>query len=198
MRMLRPHILVVFFFIGIAQAQVSPGPVLDARLSVHTLVREDIFAGFMANDRDLLSRGELTLQRLRLERPQDKADIIACQGWASLTRAMYAHEANNDLECADLYQTARSAYAEAMQLAPNSDAVAIIIGASDAVLADRLPNEYRRAAWEEAYIKYRKVWKSQGAMFDSFPLHIKGELLSGLAQQHNARVETQRPRQVST
>jgi hypothetical protein len=143
---------------------------------------EDIFAGFMANDKELLSRGELTLQRLLLERPQDKADIVAWQGWASLIRAMYAHEANNAPECADFYQKARTAYAEALQLAPSSDSVAIIIGASDAVLADRLPNEYRRAAWEEAYIKYRKVWKSQGAMFESFPLHLKGELLAGLTQ----------------
>jgi hypothetical protein len=165
-----------------AWGQTLPNSVLDTRLTVHTLVREDVFAGFMANDRELLARGERTLQRLLLERPQDKADIVAWQGWASLARAVLAHEANEDAESAELYQRAKMDYAEATRLTPNSETVAIIIGGSYAALADRLPSEYRRAAWDEAYVKYRKVWENEGPAIDSLPLHIKGELLSGLAQ----------------
>ncbi len=178
---LKSTLLIVLLGWG-AGGQTSPDSVLDTRLTVHTLVREDIFAGFMANDKELLARGERTLHRLLIERPQDKADIVAWQGWASLARATLAHEANNDSECGEFYQRAKMAYAEAIGLSPNSETVAMIIGGSYAVLADRLPSQYRRAAWDEAYVEYRKVWATEGPAIDALPLHIKGELLAGLAQ----------------
>ena len=73
-------------------------------------------------------------------------------------------------------------YGEAAQLSPNGIGVAVIIGGSYAVLSDRLPLEYRADAWSQAYEMYRKVWKQQSEDLDKVPLHIKGELLAGLAQ----------------
>jgi hypothetical protein len=129
--------------VGSIIAQTSPvsSSVHDPRLTVHTLVREDIFAGFIINDQARLANGERTLDRLLIERPGAKADIVGWQGWAALTRAVYAHEQKN--EFAHYYRKASDLYAEAPRLAPNSGSVAVIIGASYAVLGDRLPDQYR-------------------------------------------------------
>ena len=53
-----------------AGAQESRRPEFDPRLTVHTLVREDIFAGFLVDDMERFSRGEKTLERLMVERPE--------------------------------------------------------------------------------------------------------------------------------
>jgi hypothetical protein len=154
----------------------------DPRLTVHWLVREDIFAGFMINDEARLANGERTLSQLLIERPADRANIVAWQGWAAVTRAVYAHERNDESQFGKYYQAADDLYAEASRLAPMSQSVAIIIGGSYAALGDRLPDSYRPGAWSQAYDMYRKVWKQQSKDLDSFPVHIKGELLAGLAQ----------------
>ena len=39
-------------------AQAPAPPLADTRLSIHTLVREDIFAGFLNDDMERLTRGE--------------------------------------------------------------------------------------------------------------------------------------------
>src|SRR5690348_7936795 len=65
---------------------------LDPRLNVHTLVREDIFAGLLSNDMERLARGEKTLELLLVERPDQRAAILSWQGSAILFRAVRAHE----------------------------------------------------------------------------------------------------------
>ena len=50
------------------------------------------------------------------------------------------------------------------------------------MFADRLPERFRRDAWNTAYKAYSTLWKLQGAQLDKLPLHIKGELLGGMAQ----------------
>jgi hypothetical protein len=56
-------------------------------------VREDIFAGFMANDSERFLRGEKNLDLLLVERPQAKASLTAWKGTITLKRAIDAHEA---------------------------------------------------------------------------------------------------------
>src|SRR5687768_17192981 len=77
---------------GVA-AQAPEPPIADTRLSVHTLVREDIFAGFLQNDLGRLARAEKNLDLLLASRPADRAPLIAWQGGTALTRAALAHEA---------------------------------------------------------------------------------------------------------
>lgn len=165
----------------LAQSPAPPTAVYDPRLTVHWLVREDIFAGAMSNDQARLANGERTLSRLLIERPADKPDILAWQGWATLTRAVYAHEQSNESQFDKYYRKAADLYTEATRLAPTSGAVAIIVGGSYAVLGDRLPAKYRPAAWSQAYELYRKVWGLIPEP-DSLPMHLKGELMAGLAQ----------------
>src|SRR5262245_30292358 len=56
-----------------------------------------------------------------------------------------------------------------------------ITGGTYAVFADRLPEEYRNAAWSLAYDAFQELWKAQGAAVDKLPVHMRGELLGGLA-----------------
>lgn len=107
--------VIAAFWVGslLAQAPSASVPVHDPRISVHTLVREDIFAGFLGNDRARLENGERILSQLLIERPAAKASILAWQGWAALTRAAHAYEQNDQKQFTAQYQRATDFLAEA-------------------------------------------------------------------------------------
>jgi tetratricopeptide (TPR) repeat protein len=163
-------------------AQAPEPPIADARLSVHTLVREDIFAGFLQNDLGRLGRAEKNIELLLASRPADRAPLLAWQGSAALTRAAVAHEANQADQFRQQYRKASELFAEAMKLAPNDVGVFAITGGTQSAVADRLPQAERTANWELGYTAYQRLWTLQGATIEKLPLHHKGELLAGLAQ----------------
>ena len=53
-------------------AQAPEPPIADTRLTVHTLVREDIFAGFLQNDLTRLARAEKNIELLLASRPAER------------------------------------------------------------------------------------------------------------------------------
>jgi len=165
--------------IGVACAATSG---LAPRLTVHTLVREDIFAGFLGNDMERLSQGEKNLALLLEERPQFKHNILAWQGGAALYRAVLAHEEKRPAEFQKYYKRALELFAEAVSLSPQDSGVAAVTGGSYTVFADRLPAQYRAAAWTKAYEAYRVLWQAQEPALEKLPLHMKGELLAGMTQ----------------
>lgn len=174
---------VLFFIVSVAVAAQSPEPPLaDPRFTIHTLVREDIFAGFLADDLERFARGEKNIQLLLEQRPAEKADLLAWKGGAILYRAVRAHEANKKEEFQKYYAQALELFAQARQLQPQGGGATAVTGGSYAVFADRLPKELRAAAWTEAYDAYRLLWKGQASIVDRLPVHLRGELLGGLAQ----------------
>ena len=155
----------------------------DPRLSIHTLVREDLFAGILANDEARLTKGERTLEQLLFDRPNAKASLVAWQGWAALTRAALAHERNDSEACGAHYQRAKELFAVAAAGPPSPyGGVEIITAGSYAMVADRLPAQFRADAWSRAYDGYRKVFAQKDDRLYAGPLHFKGEILAGLAQ----------------
>ena len=60
--------------------------------------------------------------------------------------------------------------------------VEAVLGGSFVIFADRLPQEAQAAAWAQAYESYQLLWKLQAPIVDKLPVHIRGELLGGLAQ----------------
>ena len=163
-------------------AQQSDPPLADTRLTVHTLVREDIFGGFIANRIDRLERAERSIDVLLKERPGQEANLLAWRGGASLYRAVVAHEAGRADEFERHYTAARKDFAAAATLPSGNDGVAAITGGSIAVFADRLPEAQRAEAWSQAYDAYALLWKQQAPVVEKLPLHHRGELLSGLTQ----------------
>lgn len=165
-----------------AAAQSPEPPLGESRLTVHTLVREDIFAGWMDGDMARFARGERNIEQLLTERPGQRGNLLAWKAGAAVYRAVLAHEAGKADEFQRHFQQARDAFAEAASLKAGSSGVPAITGGTLVVFADRLPHEHRAAAWSQAYDAYAALWAEQGAIVDKLPVHLKGELLAGLAQ----------------
>lgn len=165
-----------------AAAQTQDALLMDTRLTVHTLVREDIFAGFMNNQTDRLAKAEQNIAVLMKERPGERANLLAWKAGATLYRAIVAHEAGNAGEFTRLWNEAKKGFAEAATLSSGNDGVQAITGGSMSVFADRLPEAHRAEAWATAYANYSLLWKAQGAQIEQLPVHFKGEVLAGLTQ----------------
>ena len=82
MSMLARILFVAAFTITVAAQSPEP-PLSDTRIPIHTLLREDLFAGFMNDDLTRFERGERNLQQLLQQRPADRAPLLAWQGAAT-------------------------------------------------------------------------------------------------------------------
>jgi len=178
--------LITLFVVGVVclttAAQAPEPPLADARLSVHTLVREDIFAGVLDGDLDRLALGERSIETLLERRPTERPGLLAWKASATLYRAVRAREAGRTDEFQGKYAQVIDLLAEAKKLGPNDPGVAAATGGMYSVLADRLPEELRGRAWVAAYEAYQALWKVQGRGVEKLPLHLRAELLAGLAQ----------------
>lgn len=175
-------LVVMLVAIAGANAQSPEPPLTDARLTVHTLVREDLFAGFLANDMVRFARGERNVEQLLKDRPDQRGNLLAWRGLAAMHRAVLAHEAGHSGEFLERFDAARAAFAEAAAQTSGHDGVAAIAGGTYAVFADRLPEPHRARAWADAYAAYSLLWQQQGSMIEKLPVHHQGEVLGGLVQ----------------
>lgn len=174
--------LLAFVLVTSAAAQSADPPLSDTRLTVHTLLREDIFAGFMNDNDARLARAERNIAILLKDRPDQRANLLAWQAGATTYRAVRAHEAGKPDEFERHFAAARAGFTEATALSSGKDGVPAITGGTLATFADRLPEKHRAAAWSQAYDNYAKLWQLQGADIEKMPVHFKGELLAGLTQ----------------
>lgn len=190
MRLLKPALLVLVVVASTA-AQAPDTLLSDTRLSVHTLVREDIFAGFRNDNVERLSKAERNIEVLLKERPDQRANLLAWKAGAATFRAVRAHESGQAEEFSRRFAEALDGFAAAGKLESGNDGVAAITGGTMAVFADRLPEKQRAAAWARAYDNYSLLWKQQGPGIEKLPLHHKGEVLAGLTQsaQRTGRTE---------
>jgi tetratricopeptide (TPR) repeat protein len=183
--------LVTVAIVAMAQSPAPDPPLSDTRLSVHTLVREDIFAGFLKDDMTRFTRGEKNVDLLLEKRPGAKHDLLAWKAGAAYYRAVVAYENKRNDEFQKYYTQALDLFNQATQAGADNFGVHAIRGGTNVVFADRLPKELRAAAWAQAYESYQILWKVQGQMVEKLPLHLRGELLGGLAQsaQRTGRTE---------
>jgi tetratricopeptide (TPR) repeat protein len=175
-------IFIAVLLVTVAMAQSPEPPLSDPRLSIHTLVREDIFAGFLTDDMERFAKGEKNIQTLLEKRPAARAELLSWQAGAALYRAARAHERNRSDEFQRYYKQSLDLFSQAKQLDPNNGGVAAVTGGAYVVLGDRLPKEHQGAAWAQAYDSFQILWKQQSAIVDKLPAHLCGELLGGLAQ----------------
>lgn len=175
------RIFLLLVLVTAVLAQAPEPPLADTRLTIHTLVREDIFAGFLSDNLERFARGEKNIATLLEKRPAARAELLAWQAGATLYRAVRAHENNRPEEFQQKYKQALELFAQARQSGPENGGVAAVTGGSYVLFADRLPKEQRAAAWTQAYDSYQLLWKQQGAAAERLPVHLRGELLGGLA-----------------
>lgn len=170
----------------VLSAQSADSHLADPRLTVHTLVREDIFAAWLENDMERLARGERNIEAMLQGapiRPNQKAHLLAWKAGAQYYRAVVAHEAHQPEGFRLHFGQAGDATTQAIAANEGSGvAVHAILGGTLLLLADRLPTEQRAGAWSTAYASYSEIWKQQSSIVDKLPLHHQGELLGGMAE----------------
>jgi tetratricopeptide (TPR) repeat protein len=181
MRRIKLILIFVAFVTMAAMAQSPAPPLSDPRLSVNTLLREDVFAGFLTDDAERLARGEKNLDTLLEQRPAAKSTLLAWKAGIVYYRAVRAYENNRRQEFEQNYRQALDLLAQARQANPQDGGVYAISGGVNVIFADRLPKEHRAAAWSQAYDAFQLLWKAQGGAVDKLPVHLRGELLGGLA-----------------
>lgn len=175
-------IFVVLACVNFGLGQGPEPPLEEARLTIHTLVREDIFAGWRTNNKQRLERGERNIELLLEKRPDAKADLLAWKGGIALFRAAVALEANRPDDYETQFKRALELFDESRKTNPNSPGANAVIGGSYVLFADRLPKSAQADAWQTCYDCFKTLHKMQAAVIDKLPLHIKGELLAGLTQ----------------
>ena len=175
-------LLLVCLAVSAPLAQTSDPVLSDKRLTVHTLLREDVFAGFRNDNLERLARAEQNIEILLNERPEERANLLAWKAGTATYHAVRAHEAGQPAEFDRRFAEARDGFASAAKLNSSGTGVPAITAGTMAVFADRLPEKHRPAAWAQAYDNYTLLWRQQGATIEKLPVHFKGELLSGLTQ----------------
>lgn len=173
-------VAVAFLSVGVlALCQDRP-----AGIPLNTWVREDIFAGFLAGDMPRFEAGMAKVDR-ELRASPSNTDALAWRGGGKLLRAIRAHESHMPDAFTRLYSDARGDFAKALEIAgsqPAAGGVFAIAGGSYVVFADRFPPDLRREAWTRAQENYQALRDLQKPFFDQLPLHMRGEVLAGLAQ----------------
>lgn len=148
-------------------------------LPVSTWVREDVFAGILVGDMERFEAGVKKLETYLADH-RDSGDALAWLAGTQLLRAVRAHEAGDRAAFQRHYDQAMATFARAA--ADKNQAVFAITGGSFTVMADRLPPELREAAYQRAYDNYVALKAAQAPYFDKLPVHMRGEVLAGLAQ----------------
>jgi hypothetical protein len=97
MRLLKTALL-VSLAVTAPVAQTTDPLLSDKRLTVHTLVREDVFAGFRNDNLGRLAKAEQNIEILLKERPEERANLLAWRAGAATYRAVRAHEAGQAAE----------------------------------------------------------------------------------------------------
>jgi hypothetical protein len=185
------RIIILFLLVSLAAAQSPEHLLSDTRLSVNTLVREDLFAGFLTDDLERMARGRKNIELLLEKRPSEKSNLLAWKASAEVYLAVRAFEGNRSDDYQKKYRTAMDLFSQSQQLDPNGVGFNAIRGGTIVVFGDRLTPEDRASAWSQAYESYQVLWKDQAPMVDKLPVHLRGELLAGLATtaQRTGRVK---------
>ena len=152
----------------------------DSKLPIHTLVREDFFAGLLAGDMQTLARGEAKLQELKTTRPEDLAVIQAWESEPIALRATLAYKDGKSAEGDRLFAAAWELQSSALAASPKATGVLAVVGGTWVVIADRLPREKRAAAWQRALECYQALLRAQEPALQKLPVHHRGELLTGI------------------
>lgn len=144
-------------------------------------VREDTFAGFMADDMVRFERGMQKTQEY-LKEDANNMDALNWLGAGTVYRAVRAFDAGDDVKGDQLFRDAVAMMDKAAAAAPDNIGVRATAGGTLILFASRLPDRHYRTGLEKAREHYAVLYKLQAAQLDKYPLHLKGEVLAGAAE----------------
>jgi tetratricopeptide (TPR) repeat protein len=147
----------------------------------YTWVREETFAGFLADDMTRFERGMQRVQEYLKEDP-DNMDALNWTGAGTVYRAVRAFRAGDDATGDRLFAEGVAMMDKAIAAQPNNIGVRATAGGTLMRFLSELPDRHYRPALERARDSYAALYKLQEAMLDRFPMHLKGEPLAGMAE----------------
>jgi hypothetical protein len=162
--------------VTVAAQEIRPGNV-----PFYTWVREDTFAGFIDNDMARFERGVKKAE----EYLSGTASRTDAENWIGATKVYRAVRAFREGDTGAGETLLREAFAEMDRAAasqPDNVGVRATAGGTLAYFASQLPERHGQAAMEKAREHYAALWKAQSPVLAHLPLHIKGELLAGVAE----------------
>lgn len=180
MTLKRTFVPALLFFtatlVGFAAQQTRP-----ANVPIHTWVREDLFAGFVDDDFARYELGEKKVLEYLAETP-GRPEAMAWMVGGKLYRASRAFRDGKPAEGDALVREATEWMETAAANAPDNVGVHATLGGSVVQLANKLPEKYYAPLMQRARVHFAKLYSVQGRALPQLPLHIKGELLAGVAE----------------
>src|SRR5215471_357222 len=150
------------------------------KISIHTWVREDMFAGWIGNDMVTFERGVAKVDRFLSDHPDDRNALA----WKYLQASKYmirARAAKDDAEYAKQLAIAKDLRTRVFAGGLQDPGPYIIIGSSLVNTGDAAPDKDRDWMYRDALELLSKVPQLQGDVFNSLPAHMRGELWAQLA-----------------
>jgi hypothetical protein len=147
------------------------------KITVHTWVREEMFAGILVDDKDALERGAKKLDRILASNPDDEV-ALSWRMFEYVTRAAWENDKGDHAAAGKLVERA---LATRQRIAASNDQGAhVVMGGSLLLYAARSPKQATEAMYRDGRDHLLKVRKAQDAYFAKLPPHFSGELLSQL------------------
>lgn len=147
------------------------------KITIHTWVREDIFAGWMAKDDAVFERGVQKLHHYLAANPSD-VNAIAWTYLENNYRMRKAAVAGDLAEYSKLLAKGKQIREKALASDPKDTGPWIIIGSSLIMGAYYAPDSEKKWMYSDGRELLRKVLVLQEKIFDRLPPHMRGELWS--------------------
>ena len=181
-------------------AAQSPDPLLaDTRLTVHTLLREDIFAGFLDNNMDRVAQAEQNIEMLLQQRPDERANLLAWRAGAALQRAVARARGRQGRGVREALRdrARRTSPRPRSSRRPATTASPPIIGGTWRSSPTACRRTSRRRVGAGLRLLLAAV-EAAGRRIEKMPVHFKGEVLAGLTQSAQRTGRTEESAQFST
>jgi len=151
------------------------------KVPINTWVREDIFAGYLAEDLPAFERGERKLDRFLQDHPED-ATALAWKAGATMFRMRQAVKKGDMESYRSLRKTEKELQEHSLRNVKSPEDIGpnIIIGGSLILTAVFLPDADRAEMYRTGRELLRDVPGRQ-KIFDNLPPHMRGELWSQIA-----------------
>jgi hypothetical protein len=179
--MSRKSVLLGGLFVTTFVATISAQAPRPANVPFYTWVREDTFAGLIDGDFARLEQGERKTQDYLLENPQ-RNDAANWLGATKIIRAVKAFRDGQTASGDAMLRDGLKAMDEAITRAPNDLGLRAPAGGTLMYLASQLPEQHYQGALQRAREHYAALYRVQAPALAQLPLHIKGELLAGVAE----------------
>jgi hypothetical protein len=169
-------VLVAVALAGLAAQEARP-----VNVPIHTWVREDLFSGFLNDDLTRFARGEQKVLEYLAETPP-RPEASAWMVGIKLYHAGRAFRDGNTAEGDSLVREATELIDATQSKAPDNPGVQATLGGSVVTLANKLPDKHYEPLMQRARRSFAKLYEMQSRALPQLPLHIKGELLAGVAE----------------